>query len=155
MPFSISAAFEEGGKGSADLAEKIVRLCESPAGLNLTYSDEDNTRMKIYKIAKYIYGAKSVLYSEKAEKVLEQIDKLGYSSLPVCIAKTQFSFSDNPKLLNRPRDFDLNVKDIIVQTGAGFIVVLTGDIMIMPGFPVKPNSEIIDIDGDGNIINLS
>jgi formate--tetrahydrofolate ligase len=155
MPFSVSSAFEDGGNGSVDLAEQVVKLCERPARLNLAYADEDNTRMKIYKIAKGVYGAKSVIYSEKAEQVLEQIDALGYSDMPVCIAKTQYSFSDNPKLLNRPRDFDLNVKDIIVQTGAGFIVVLTGDIMVMPGFPVKPNSEIIDVDEGGNIINLS
>jgi formate--tetrahydrofolate ligase len=157
MPFAVSTAFEDGGKGSLELAEKVVELCEDSnhLNLNLAYADTDNTRTKIGKIAANIYGAKFVNYSEKAEKVLEQIEALGYSHLPVCMAKTQYSLSDNPKLLNRPRDFDLNVKDIILQTGAGFIVVLTGDIMIMPGFPAKPNAEIIDIDEDGNIINLS
>lgn len=155
MPVAVSTAFTNGGAGSVDLAEKVVKICESSDPLNLAYDDMDDTRTKIEKIARNIYGAKSVIYSEKAEKVLEQINAFGYSGLPVCMAKTQYSLSDNPKLLNRPYDFDLNVKDIIVQTGAGFIVVLTGDIMIMPGFPANPNAEIIDIDGNANIINLS
>jgi formate--tetrahydrofolate ligase len=155
MPVSVSTAFADGGLGSLDLAEQVVKLCEDSGDLKLIYDNTDSTRTKIEKIARKIYGASSVIYSEKAEKVLEQINKLGCSLLPVCMAKTQYSFSDNAKLLNRPRDFDLQVKDIIVQTGAGFIVVLTGDIMIMPGFPVKPNAEIIDVDINGNIINLS
>jgi len=155
MPVAVSTAFTDGGEGSLDFAEQVVKLCEDSGDLKLIYENTDGTRAKIEKIARNIYGASSVIYSEKAEKVLEQIDRLGCSDLPVCMAKTQYSFSDNPKLLNRPRNFDLNVKDIIVQTGAGFIVVLTGDIMIMPGFPVKPNAEIIDVDEHGNIINLS
>ena len=155
MPVAVSTAFADGGKGSVELAERVLKLCERSADLNLAYRDEDDTRTKIGQIAKHIYGAKSVTYSDKAQRVIEQIEALGYSGLPVCMAKTQYSLSDDPKLLNRPRDFDLSVKDIIVQTGAGFIVVLTGDIMIMPGLPAKPNAEIIDIDEDGNIINLS
>jgi len=155
MPVAVSTAFTDGGRGSLDLAEQVVKLCEESGDLRLAYADTDSPREKIEKIARDIYGASSVIYSEKAEKVLGRIEELGCSDLPVCMAKTQYSFSDNPKLLNRPRDFDLNVKDIIVQTGAGFIVVLTGDIMVMPGFPAKPNAEIIDVDGYGNIMNLS
>jgi formate--tetrahydrofolate ligase len=155
MPAAVSTAFTDGGAGSLDLAEQVVKLCEDSGDLRLAYDDADSTRVKIEKIARDIYGASGVSYSVKAESVLEQIDRLGCSGLPVCMAKTQYSFSDNPKLLNRPRGFELSVKDIIVQTGAGFIVALTGDIMIMPGFPVKPNAEIIDVDGYGDIINLS
>ena len=156
MPVAVSTAFSDGGSGSLELASQVIKVCEASSGdLRLAYEDMDSTRVKIEKIAKDIYGAASVRYSEKAEKVLEQINKLGCSGLPVCMAKTQYSLSDNAKLLNRPRGFELSVQDIILQTGAGFIVVLTGDIMIMPGFPATPNAEIIDVDEHGNILNLS
>ena len=157
IPFSFSTAFEDGGKGSIDLAEKIVRLCDESEAKNIKYAygQEDAIREKIKKIAKNIYGAARVVYSQKAESTLERIRDLGYENMPVCMAKTQYSLSDDPKLLNRPADFDLNVKDIIVQTGAGFAVVMTGDVMIMPGLPKVPSAELIDIDENGNIINLS
>jgi len=159
IPLSVSTAFADGGKGSVDLAEKVVQLCQNSEnagnGVKFAYDDTDDVRTKVEKVAQNIYGAASVAYSDKAEKVLAQIDAFGYLHLPICMAKTQYSLSDNPKLLNRPHGFELSVKDIIVQTGAGFIVVLTGDIMIMPGFPVVPNAEIIDIDENGNIVNLS
>jgi formate--tetrahydrofolate ligase len=162
IPFSFSSAFEEGGKGSVDLAEKIVEMCESCEScessgmrqLNFAYDLEDTTREKINKIAVDIYGANRVIYSDKAGEVLERIKALGYDNLPVCMAKTQYSLSDDPKLLNRPADFDLTVRDIAVQTGAGFIVVLTGDVMIMPGLPKQPAAELIDVDENGDILNL-
>ncbi|MCL2774101.1 MAG: formate--tetrahydrofolate ligase [Oscillospiraceae bacterium] len=159
IPASVSTAFEDGGKGSEDLAKKVIDICESQSNgakkINFTYENWDSVRDKIGKIAKNIYGASGVIYSEKAESVLNQIRELGYEKMPVCMAKTQYSLSDNPKLLNRPKDFELTVKDMVIQTGAGFIVVLTGDIMIMPGLPKAPNAEIIDVDENGNIINLS
>jgi len=159
IPASVSTAFEDGGKGSQDLARKVIEICESQSNgakkINFAYESWDSVRDKIGKIAKNIYGASGVTYSEKAESVLNQIHELGYEKMPVCMAKTQYSLSDNPKLLNRPRDFELTVKDITIQTGAGFIVVLTGDVMIMPGLPKNPNAEIIDVDENGNIINLS
>ena len=156
IPFSFSTAFEDGGKGSVDLAEKVVEICNNyeEKKLNFAYDLEDTTKEKISKIAKNIYGANKVVYSEKAEEVLERIKTLGYENYPVCMAKTQYSLSDDPKLLNRPADFDLTVRDIIVQTGAGFIVVITGDIMIMPGLPKQPAAELIDVDENGDILNL-
>ena len=157
IPFSFSTAFADGGRGSLDLAEKVVEICNNGDEKNLkfAYELEDTVKDKIKKIAKNIYGANKVIYSEKAEEVLERIKALGYENMLVCMAKTQYSLSDNPKLLNRPADFDLTVKDIVVQTGAGFAVVITGDIMIMPGLPKIPNAELIDVDENGNIINLS
>jgi formate--tetrahydrofolate ligase len=165
IPFSFSSAFEEGGKGSLDLAEKIAEMCENSENknkdkdkedkkLNFAYELEDTAKEKIAKIAKNIYGAGRVIYSEKAEEVLERIKTLGYENLPVCMAKTQYSLSDDDSLLNRPVDFDVNVRDIIVQTGAGFIVVITGNIMIMPGLPKQPSAELIDVDENGDILNL-
>jgi formate--tetrahydrofolate ligase len=156
IPFSFSTAYENGGKGSVDLAEKIAALCEGAEAKNIrfAYEPEDTIKEKIKKIAKNIYGAAKVVYSEKAEEKLERIRTLGYENMPVCMAKTQYSLSDDPKLLNRPVDFDLNVKDMIVQTGAGFIVVMTGDVMIMPGLPKVPSAEAIDVDENGDIINL-
>ena len=158
IPFALSAAFQEGGKGSLELAEKVVGMCKDNTEnkqINFAYDLNDGTKEKIEKLAKNIYGADGVDYSEKAEITLEIIKNLGCDNLPICVAKTQYSFSDNPKLLNRPVGFRLNIKDIIVQTGAGFIVVLTGDIMTMPGLPKIPNSEIIDLSDNGEIMNLS
>jgi len=157
IPFSFSTAFEEGGKGSVDLAEKVIAMCGSAGApqLKFAYEPEDTVKTKIKKIAKNIYGAGNIIYSEKAEGVLEHIRALGYEDMPVCMAKTQFSFSDDPKLLNRPVDFDLNIKDMAIQTGAGFVVVLAGDIMIMPGLPKQPGAELIDVGENGEILNLS
>jgi len=158
VPFAFSTAYADGGKGSEDLAQKIVDICNANSedkNLRFAYGLEDTVKEKIKKISKNIYGANKVVYSEKAEEVLERIKSLGYENLPVCMAKTQYSLSDDPKLLNRPVDFDLNVKDIVIQTGAGFIVVMTGDVMIMPGLSKTPGAEIIDVDDNGNILNLS
>ncbi|MCL1857884.1 MAG: formate--tetrahydrofolate ligase [Oscillospiraceae bacterium] len=157
IPFAFSTAFADGGKGSLELAEKIVEICNNNEDktLKFAYELEDTIKEKIKKIAKNIYGANKVIYSEKAEEVLERIKALGYENMPICMAKTQYSLSDNPELLNRPDDFDITVKDIVIQTGAGFIVVMTGDIMIMPGLPKIPNAELIDVDENGDIINLS
>jgi len=161
IPFAFSTAFADGGKGSLDLAAKIVEICNAKTGgpdeknLKYIYDLEDTVREKIKKVAKNIYGANKVNFSEKAEQVLERIKTLGYDHLPVCMAKTQYSFSDDPKLLNRPADFDINVKDLVIQTGAGFIIVMTGDVMIMPGLSKVPSAEIIDVDANGNIMNLS
>jgi len=157
IPFAFSTAFSDGGKGSLELAEKVVEICNNGEDkiLKFAYDSEDTVKDKIKKIAKNIYGANKVIYSNKAEEALEHIKELGYENMPVCMAKTQYSLSDDPKLLNRPEDFDITVKDIVIQTGAGFIVVMTGDIMIMPGLPKIPNAELIDVDENGNIVNLS
>ncbi|MCL2160214.1 MAG: formate--tetrahydrofolate ligase, partial [Oscillospiraceae bacterium] len=157
IPFSFSTAYADGAAGSHELAEKIVAICDdtSDNALKFAYEPKDTLKEKIGKIAKNIYGASGVAYSDKAQETLAQAKGLGYESLPVCMAKTQYSLSDNPALLGRPADFELNVKDIIIQTGAGFVVALTGEVMIMPGLPKVPNAEQIDLDEDGNIINLS
>jgi len=156
IPFSFSTAFADGGNGSLELAEKVVEICSGEEKkLRFAYEPDNTVKDKIKRIAKHIYGANKVVYSEKAEEGLEHIKTLGYENYPVCMAKTQYSLSDDPKLLNRPTDFEIHVQDLVIQTGAGFIVVMTGDIMIMPGLPKVPNAEIIDVDGNGNIVNLS
>jgi formate--tetrahydrofolate ligase len=156
IPFAVSAAFEKGGEGSVDLAGKVVEICNKRENknVNFMYDLKDSVKEKINKVATKIYGADGVVYSEKAEEIIKRIEDLGYARLPICIAKTQSSFSDNPELLNRPAGFDINVKDLILQTGAGFIVVLTGNIMIMPGLSKQPAAELIDVDENGNILNL-
>lgn len=155
--FAVSTAFADGGAGSIELAQKAVEMCKSERceKINFAYELNDSVKQKIEKLAKNIYGADGVEYAPEAEETIERIEKLGCGNLPVCVAKTQYSLSDNPALLNRPSGFKISVKNAVLQTGAGFIVILTGDIMTMPGLPKVPNAEIIDVTDDGNIINLS
>ena len=156
IPFSFSTAFADGGEGSIELARKVVAMCETETKqLKYAYEREDTVKEKIKKLAVNIYGADNIIYSERAEEALGRIRELGYEDMPVCMAKTQFSFSDDPQLLGRPADFNLNIRDMAIQTGAGFIVVMAGDIMIMPGLPRQPGAEIIDVGEDGEILNLS
>ena len=157
IPFAQSTAYENGGEGSIDLANKVIEICSSTSAKAPTfaYEPEEVTQEKIEKIAKNIYGAARVAYSEKAKEVLAHIKEMGCEHFPVCMAKTQYSLSDDPALLGRPAGFELNVKDMVIQTGAGFVIAITGDVMIMPGLPKTPNAEIIDLDEEGNIINLS
>ena len=151
---SLVEAWGKGGKGAADLATKVVELCEKKTELNYTYALEDSIKEKIEKIATKIYGAEGVEYTEESLKTIEQIEKLGYSNLPVCIAKTQYSFSDDPKNLECKDPFKIHVKDVILKTGAGFIVVITGSIMTMPGLPKVPAAEAIDIQENGEIVGI-
>ena len=157
IPFSLSTAFEDGGDGSLDLAKKITELCDNNLHkkINFAYDLSDSTKEKIEKLAKNIYGADGVKYSEEAEASIERIAALGCDNLPICVAKTQYSFSDNAKLLNRPTGFKLKIKDVVLQTGAGFLVVLAGSVMTMPGLPKIPSAEIIDVSDSGEILNLS
>ena len=148
---------ENWGKGSAgitDLAEKVVKLCEKDSTLNFTYSLEDSIEEKIEKVSKNIYGASGVEYSQKALESIDLIKKFGYGNLPVCIAKTQYSFSDDPKNLECEEPFNIHVEDVILKTGAGFIVIITGKIMTMPGLPRIPAAEQIDIDENGKIVGI-
>ena len=156
IPFAFSSAFERGGEGSLDLARKVIEICGASGGkkLRFAYEPQDTIKEKIGKIAKNVYGAARVAYSEKADEALAHIGE-DYGRLPVCMAKTQYSLSDDPALTGRPADFELKVKDVIIQTGAGFVVAMTGDVMTMPGLPKVPNAEMIDLDEEGNIINLS
>ena len=151
---SLVEAWGKGGKGAADLATKVVNLCENEAELNYMYDLEDSITTKIEKIATKIYGAEGVEFSEESLKTIEQIDKLGYSNLPVCIAKTQYSFSDDATNLECKDPFKIHVKDVILKTGAGFVVVLTGAIMTMPGLPKVPAAEAIDILDNGEIVGI-
>ncbi len=150
----LSEVWAKGGEGGTELAKKVIELCETPSNLSLSYDDSLSIEEKINEVAKKIYGAKKAELSPQAKKQAQKLDEMGYSNLPVCIAKTQYSFSDNPALIGAPNDFIVTVKNLKVSAGAGFIVVLTGDIMTMPGLPKVPSAEKIDVDINGTISGL-
>ena len=154
IEMSLVESWEKGGEGAIDIANKLVELCKKESNLKFVYELEDNIKTKIEKVAKNIYGAKDVIYSDKAEKNIELIERLGYKNIPICIAKTQYSLSDNPKNLECKEDFNINIEDVVLKAGAGFNVVLTGNIMTMPGLPKVPAAESIDIDENGNIVGI-
>lgn len=151
----LSTVWADGGKGGEALAREVVRLCEEEKG-DFTYSYElsDSIEEKIAAVVKKVYGGKGITVLPAAEKQIDKLSRLGFSGLPVCIAKTQYSFSDNPTLLGAPEDFTVTVRNVKISAGAGFIVVLTGDIMTMPGLPKKPAAEQIDVDENGRITGL-
>jgi formate--tetrahydrofolate ligase len=152
---AFSQVFSKGGEGGIELAEKLVHVINSKSSdFRLLYDENEPVKVKIEKIAKEIYGARSVVYSASADKSVKKLEEMGMDKLPICMAKTQYSLSDNPNLLGRPENFDINVREIRVSAGAGFIVALTGDIMTMPGLPKIPAAEKIDIDEDGKITGL-
>ena len=137
------------------MAQHVIDIVEAgDANFTPTYNWDEPVQDKIEKIATKIYGAANVEYAAQARKDLRTIDKLGLNHLPVCVAKTQKSFSDNAKLLGRPSGFTITVREIEIAAGAGFLVPITGDMMRMPGLPAHPASENIDIDNDGNISGL-
>ena len=151
----LSTVWAEGGKGGEALAKEVVRLCEEEKGdFRFSYELDSSITEKIEAVAKKIYGGKGVSILPAAKKQIEKLESLGYGGLPVCIAKTQYSFSDDPKLLGAPEDFEITVKNVKISAGAGFIVVLTGDIMTMPGLPKAPAAERIDVDENGRISGL-
>ena len=152
--FALSDVFAKGGEGGIELAQKVVLACTQKSDFAPLYSLEKTIEEKIELIACEIYGADGVNYTAEAKKALALINSLGANNLPVCIAKTQYSLSDNPALLGRPKGFKLNVRDLRLSNGAGFVVVFTGDIMTMPGLPKKPSAENIDIDENGVISGL-
>ena len=154
VSFSLCEHFAKGGEGAVDLAKKVAAACEQENHFAPLYDTNAAITEKIETIAREIYGAGSVTFSAAAKKAMKDIAALGKADLPVCIAKTQYSLSDNPKLLGRPEDFVLSVKDIRLSAGAGFLVVYTGDIMTMPGLPKLPAANQIDIDDEGNITGL-
>lgn len=151
----LSTVWADGGKGGEALAREVMRLCEEEKG-DFTYSYElsDSIEEKIAAVVKKVYGGKGITVLPAAEKQIEKLSRLGFSGLPVCIAKTQYSFSDDPTLLGAPEDFTVTVRNVKISAGAGFIVVLTGDIMTMPGLPKKPAAEQIDVDENGRITGL-
>lgn len=145
VPFEISDTYSKGGFGAENLANRVLNLCEEENNFKFLYSLEDNVYSKIETIAKEIYHASSVSYCDKAKGKLEKIIEMGKGNLPVCISKTQYSISDDPKKLGYPKDYTINVTDVKLYSGAGFITVLLGNIVTMPGLPEKPNYERIDV----------
>jgi len=153
--FAISKVWEEGGKGGVELAKKILYTLENKEShFTPLYPDDMSIEDKLYTIATKIYGAKNVTYSPAAKKAIEKAKLLGYGNLPVCVAKNQYSLSDDQKKLGRPENFDINVREAYVNAGAGFVVAITGSIMTMPGLPKVPAAEAVDVDENGNIVGL-
>jgi formate--tetrahydrofolate ligase len=153
--FELSRVWEKGGEGGIDLAKKVVETLENKkSAYKPLYEDSLPLRDKIQTIATRIYGADGVTYSDAAAKALKRIEEMGFSSLPVCIAKTQYSLSDDPHKLGRPEHFTVNVREAYVSAGAGFVVAVTGSIMTMPGLPKQPAAYGIDVDRYGKITGL-
>lgn len=150
----ITNVWAEGGNGAIELAEKVIGLCENKLNLKFIYQIDEDIKTKIFKISKEIYGANKVLFSEKAEKEIEKLVLNKLDKLPICIAKTQYSLSDNPKKLKIEEEFEIMISDIEIKNGAGFIVAKAGKIFSMPGLPKNPAAEIIDLDEKNNIIGL-
>ena len=150
----LSNAWAEGGKGAMELAQTVVELCEAENNFNYSYELNQPIRGKLKDIVTKVYGGANVKLTPEASREEKRLTELGYGELPVCVAKTQYSFSDNPKLLGAPEGFTVTVRQLKVSAGAGFIVALTGDIMTMPGLPKVPAAENIDIDGEGRITGL-
>ena len=152
---ALSEVFAKGGEGGIELAKEVVALATSgKADFKLLYGEELSLKEKIETIAKKIYGAVGVNYTKEANNALKDFEKMGYGHLPVCMAKTQYSFSDDPALLGRPEGFEITIKNCRIAAGAGFVVVLTADIMTMPGLPKVPAAEKIDVSDDGVISGL-
>ena len=153
----LSTVWAEGGKGGEALAREVVRLCEEESGkerFTFSYDLEDTIEGKLNAIARRIYGGKGVTLTPAAKKQAERLTELGYGKMPICVAKTQYSFSDDASLLGAPEDFTVTVRNLKVSAGAGFIVALTGEIMTMPGLPKSPAAERIDVDENGKITGL-
>jgi len=152
---AFSEVWAKGGEGGIELADKLIDVIEScRSDFKLLYKDDISIKEKIETIVKEIYGGKGVTYMPAAEKSIKWLQENGYGDMPICMAKTQYSLSDDPKLLGRPKDFDITVREVKVSAGAGFIVAVTGDIMLMPGLPKHPAAENIDIDENGVITGL-
>ena len=151
---ALSEVWAKGGEGGKALAEEVVRLCEQPNHFSFVYDEQDSIENKLNAIATKVYHADGVVLDANAKKQLKQITELGFDKLPICMAKTQYSFSDNASLLGAPKGFEITVRNLKVCAGAGFIVALTGDIMTMPGLPKVPAAEKIDVDENGVISGL-
>ena len=154
IELSLVESWEKGGEGAVDLANKIADLTLKESNFNYAYELNMTVKEKIEAIAQKIYGASKIEYLENTEEKIEKIEKMGYGNLPICIAKTQYSFSDDPKNLECIHPFNIHIKDVVLKAGAEFIVIITGKIMTMPGLPRIPAAENIDIDKNGNIIGI-
>lgn len=155
VPVELASVWADGADGGVDLAKTLIKTIEeNPANYTRLYDDSDDLETKITKIVTEIYGGKAVTFGPKAKTQLKQFAQFGWDKLPVCMAKTQYSFSDNPSQLGAPTDFDITIREFVPKTGAGFIVALTGDVMTMPGLPKKPASLNMDVAPDGTAIGL-
>ena len=153
--FALSEVWAKGGEGGEALAEKVLEtLNQKESHYHPLYPDEMSLKDKVFTIASEIYGADGVSYTPAAERALARIEQMGFGSMPVCMAKTQYSLSDDQNKLGRPSGFTINVRDVYVSAGAGFVVVLTGAIMTMPGLPKKPAADGIDVNEEGKITGL-
>ncbi len=150
----LSTVWAEGGKGGMELAKEVVRLCDEPNRFRFSYEDDTGIREKLEAITKKVYGGIGVNILPAAQKQIDELTALGFGKLPVCVAKTQYSFTDDPTKLGAPEGFEITVRNVKVSAGAGFIVALTGDIMTMPGLPKSPAAERIDVDASGKITGL-
>ena len=151
---ALSEVWAKGGEGGIALAEEVVRLCEQPNDFTFAYNTEDSIAQKLNDIARNIYHADGAVLVDNAVKQAKELEALGFDKLPICMAKTQYSFSDDPTKLGAPKGFTITVRNLKVSAGAGFLVALTGDIMTMPGLPKVPAAEKIDVDENGRIIGL-
>ena len=151
---SVVESWAKGGEGAVDIAKQIVELSKKDDEFNFIYDLDEKIVEKINKVAMKVYGAKSVIYSEEVTQKIQKIEEMGYDKLPICIAKTQYSFSDDPKNLECQEPFEITIRDVELKAGAGFIVVLTGQIMTMPGLPKVPSAESIDIDENGEVVGI-
>ena len=151
---ALSEVWAKGGEGGRALAEEVLRLCDEPSDFHFAYELDEPLAKKVADIATRVYHADGVDFAPKAARMLRQLEEQGFGGLPVCMAKTQYSFSDDPKRLGAPEGFRITVRDLRVSAGAGFVVALTGDIMTMPGLPRVPAAEKIDVTPDGRITGL-
>jgi formate--tetrahydrofolate ligase len=152
--FALARVWAEGGKGGEELAKNVIKTIENKKSeLKFTYELDAPLKDKIEAIAKKIYGAGSVSYSSEASRMLKKLEKMGYGNLPVCMAKNQYSLSDDPNALGRPEGFNVNIREVYVSAGAGFVVAITGTVMTMPGLPKVPAAENIDV-VDDKIVGL-
>ena len=154
VELSLIEGYELGGAGAVDIAEKLVKLVEKKESFKFIYDLSDSISDKIKKVAKEIYGAKDVEFTEEALKNIKRIERLKLDKVPVCIAKTQYSLSDDPKNLECKGEYNITIRDVEIKNGAEFVVALAGNIMTMPGLPKVPAAEAIDIDKSGNIVGI-
>lgn len=154
VPVALSEVWEKGGEGGIELAKEVIKLTEEPNNFTFAYDLNDSIENKIRTIAQKIYGANDVVFTQEAQNKIDNLTNLGFSDLPICMAKTQYSLSDDPNKLGRPEDFEITVRDVGVSAGAGFIVAMTGEIMKMPGLPKVPAANNIDVDENGKITGL-
>ena len=154
VELSLVEGWAKGGEGAIDIAQKLVNLTEKEENFQYMYDLNEGIKEKIEKVATKIYGAKGVVFEEAAQKEMKRLEELGYANLPVCIAKTQYSFSDDPKNLECKDEYNITIRDLELKTGAGFIVALAGKIMTMPGLPRVPAAESIDIDENGEVVGI-